>query len=90
MARKRSRTDIIGDMLGSIQEKGGRIKPTHLMYRANLSHSQMGAYLEELIDKELIDKVKVKQYDYIILKDKGFSFLEKFRQMREFERTFGI
>jgi predicted transcriptional regulator len=90
MARKRSRLDIIADMLTSIQEKGGEIKPTHLMYKSNLSHDQMKTYLEELVNKEMIGKIKKSSYDYITITDKGHSFLQKLREMQEFEKTFGI
>jgi predicted transcriptional regulator len=90
MARKRSRLDIIADMLTSIQEKGGEIKPTHLMYKSNLSHDQMKTYLDELVDKEFVGKIKKSSYDYIIITDKGHSFLQKLREMQEFEKTFGI
>jgi predicted transcriptional regulator len=90
MERKRSRSDIIGDMLTSIQQKGGEIKPTHLMYRSNLSHTQMVSYLEELVNKSFVQKIRKKNYEYIILTDKGYEFLHKLNEMREFERTFGI
>lgn len=77
-------------MLQSIQEKGGKIKPTHLMYRANLAHQQMNSYLEELINKNFIKKIKDNNYEYIIITDTGLKFVEKIRQMKEFERTFGL
>jgi|TARA_B100001964_G_C14225248_1_gene597291 predicted transcriptional regulator len=83
--------DIINDMLNSIQQKGGRIKPTHLMYKANLSHKLLNSYLEELITKEMISKVDGKTGNhYIIIKDKGIDFLNHFRKMREFQDTFGL
>ncbi len=90
MAKKRGRIDIINDMLTSIMNKGGKIKPTHLMYKANLSHTLMKSYLEELVEKELINEVKNKNYTYFILTDRGHEFIEKFRQMKEFEKTFGL
>lgn len=90
MARKRERSDIVLDMLVSIQEKEGKIKPTHLMYRANLAHNQMKTYLDELIKKTLVKKVKDNNYDYIIITDEGLKFIEKIKQMKEFEKTFGI
>ena len=90
MARKRSRIDIITDVLTAIQEKGGEIKPTHLMYKANLSHPQLQSYLEELLEKELIGKIKKKNYTYLIITDRGCEFVEKCNEMREFEKTFGI
>ena len=90
MPRKRSRLDIITDMLAALQNHGGKIKPTHLMYKSNLAHTQMKSYLEEMLEKELIKKVKKKNNDYIIMTDKGFGFFEKLKQMKEFEKTFGL
>lgn len=90
MARKRNRLDIINDMLNSIQNKGGRIKPTHLMYKANMSHAQLKSYLEELIEKDFIQEVRKDNHSYLIITEKGCQFVEKFHQMREFEKTFGL
>jgi len=90
MVRKRERSDIILDMLVSIQDKGGKIKPTHLMYKANLAHQQMKSYLEDLIDKDFVREIKDKGYKYIIITDHGLKFVEKISQMKEFERTFGL
>ena len=51
MAARRSRLELIFDILLAIQNKGGRIKPTHLMYKSNLSHKLLNNYLQELIEK---------------------------------------
>lgn len=90
MGRKRNRIDIVYDMLSAIQKKGGRIKPTHLMYKANLSHTQMNTYLDDLLDKSIVDKVKEEKYDYLIITDKGHEFITKIKEMKEFEDTFGL
>ncbi|MCD6464143.1 hypothetical protein J7L02_01305 [Candidatus Woesearchaeota archaeon] len=90
MARKRERSDIILDMLNAIQHNGGMIKPTRLMYKANLSHQQMKLYLEELMQKRLVYKVREDNHEYIIITDLGCKFAEKLRQMKEFEKTFGL
>ena len=90
MEGKRTKIDIIEDMLSSIINKGGRIKPTHLMYKSNMSHSQMKSYLDDLVQKELVRKVKEGNYDYVIITDKGHEFVQKLKQMREFEKAFGL
>ena len=87
---KRSKIEIIIDMLSSIQKKGGEIKPTHLMYKANLSHKQMKKYLEELVERNFVKNEKKKNYDYLRITDKGNVFLAKLREMKEFEKTFGL
>lgn len=90
MDGKRTKIDIIGDMLKSILDKGGQIKPTHLMYKSNLSHSQMKSYLEELVEKDFVKKISKDTYEYITITDKGCSFIEKLREVKEFERAFGL
>ena len=90
MERKRNRVEIIHDMLRIIQEKGGKIRKTHLMYKANLSHKQMTSYLNELIENELIENLKVGDKNMIGIKVKGRDFFFKYSQMREFEKTFGL
>jgi predicted transcriptional regulator len=90
MERKRSRIDIIHDIMMSIQNKNGRIKPTHLMYKANLSYNQMNSYLEELLEKEFIEKTVEKKSNYLLMTDKGFDFTQKIREMKDFEKTFGL
>ncbi len=90
MERKRSRTDIVHDILQSILLKGGKIKPTHLMYKANLSHIQMNSYLEGLIKKDLITKIKEKNSNMIVLTQSGYEFITKIKEIIEFEKTFGL
>ncbi|KYK24484.1 hypothetical protein AYK26_06595 [Euryarchaeota archaeon SM23-78] len=90
MQRKRSRLDIIYDMLQTISNKGGRIKPTHLMYKANLSHTQMKLYLDELMQKSLVEEEETSGRKMLIITQKGYSFIQQFNQMREFEKTFGL
>ncbi|MCF7871483.1 hypothetical protein K9L97_00430 [Candidatus Woesearchaeota archaeon] len=91
MGKKRGRLDIIEDMLLAIQKKGGEIKPTHLMYKSNLSYKQMNLYLEELIGKEFVERIqKNEDREVIVIKDRGHHFLSKLQEMRQFEKTFGL
>ena len=78
-------------MLAAIQHKGGKIKPTHLMYKANLSYAQLKTYLDELVEKEFItETANDNQNTYIIITEKGDKFLQKLSEMRWFEKSFGF
>ena len=96
MAARRSRLELVFDILLAIQNRGGKIKPTHLMYKSNLSHKLLNGYLEELVQKELVmleeEAVKKKRRPLKLVKitDKGLAFLAEFRRMREFTDAFGL
>ena len=93
---KRSKVEIIFDILKTINEKEGRIKPTHLMYKSNLSHKLLNSYLEELLGKGLVQveeefsKKKQNTTKTVLITDKGLGFLAEFRRMREFTDAFGL
>ena len=93
--KKRSRSDVIFDILRILQENRGKIKPTHLMYKANLSHETMGLYVQDLRKNGLVKETelesqKSKSKRIVELTPKGMDFYTKYSKMKEFERTFGI
>ncbi|MCK5025769.1 MAG: DUF4364 family protein, partial [Nanoarchaeota archaeon] len=71
--------------------KGGKLKPTHILYKSNLSHQMLTEYLTDLIKKGLIteeeDKKKNKSYS---ITDKGFNFLNDFKVIRNFMESYGL
>lgn len=96
MSARRSRLELIFDILIAIQNRGGRIKPTHLMYKSNLSHKLLNNYLDELVQKELVAiteehmKKKKAPVKTVVITEKGLGFLAEFRRMREFTDAFGL
>ena len=90
MKQRRSRNEVIHDMLEAIQKKGGRIKPTHLLYKANLSHDALQRYLAELISAGFVTEEMAKGRKSYVLEDAGYHFLEKYRTFKEFSDAFGI
>jgi predicted transcriptional regulator len=90
MAKKRTRIEIINGILQTINDKKGRIKQTHLMYKVNLSHKLMKSYLEELISKEMIERASEGNNIYLILKPQGTKFIEKLHKLKEFQEVFGL
>ncbi|MBI4146688.1 hypothetical protein HY489_05120 [Candidatus Woesearchaeota archaeon] len=87
---KRAKIDIVYDMLKAIEEKGGRILPTHLLYKSNLSHQRMKIYLEELKQRKLIVETDHKGKMMFALTDEGRKFLQDFAKVKEFTEAFGL
>jgi len=89
MKSRRSRIDVIRDILASIQDKQ-MIKPTHLLYKSNLSYTKMKEYLVELKEKNLIMETTHKRNRVFIITEQGSRFLAELRRIQSFTESFGI
>jgi predicted transcriptional regulator len=74
----------------AIQEKNGRIKPTHILYKSNLSHQMMDEYMQELISKDFIEESATKTGKTYFLKPRGFDYLSKYKLIVDFVESFGL
>ena len=90
MNKKRDSLQVIYDILNVIREKNGNIKPTHILYKSNLSHSMMDEYLKDLVAKNFISEIKTKNGKTYSLKDKGYEFLEKYKTIINLLESFGL
>jgi len=88
--KKRSRLDIIHDILNAIVQKGGKIKPTHLLYKSNLSHKVMDGYLKELLGKTMVEEEVKGKSKMFSITDKGRDFINKYHSFNDFIDSFGL
>ena len=87
---RRSKLQILVDILRLIQRKGGYAKPTHILYGANLSHVRLTKYLNWLLMKRFIEEVDAGGHKAYRVTKKGFDFMKEFRKISEFSEAFGI
>ena len=90
MAKKRNRLQIIHDILKAVHDKNNRIRPTHILYKSNLSHQMMEEYLKELIEKGFLVENKAESSKTYSLTQKGFDYLNKYKLIAEFTDSFGL
>ena len=88
--KKRTRIEIIYDILSAIKKSKGEIKLTHLIYKSNLSHKVLKEFLKELIIKQLLINVKFKNQKSFTLTEKGHNFIKDYSKMKEFLKSYGI
>ncbi len=91
MSVKRDKITIMNDILEFIRSKDGVAKPTHIMYKANLSNEMLSEYLKILLTKEFIKEHKDKEgkRTYSVT-DKGFGFLKDYKQMKGFLDSYSL
>lgn len=90
IVRRRGRLEIIADILRSIKNKEGSIKPTHLLYKSNLSHAKLMEYVDILLKKGMIEEQLVKGKKMFFMKEQGYKFLLEFERIKEFSDSFGL
>jgi predicted transcriptional regulator len=90
MTKKRNKLEVIRDILKVIRDKHGKIKPTHIMYKSNLSHHMMEEYLKELKEKGFILESNDEKHRTYSITKKGLEYLEKFKFIINFTDSFGL
>jgi predicted transcriptional regulator len=79
-------------MMRAIQSEGeDGAGPTKILYAANLSHDRLTQYLDELIEKELIQTIEEDETNRSYsLTEKGREFLNEYKKIERFSLAFGI
>ncbi len=87
--KQRSVLRINLDILNAVRDMGDA-KPTHILYKANLSHERLVKYLDDLMTKGLIQMKQDGESRTYSLTTKGVSFLIEMRRAESFVQGFGL
>ena len=83
-SKRRDKLHIISEILEIA--KDGVLK-TQIMYRANLSFTQLNDYLKFMLKINLIEKILENGKEIYKTTDKGLDFLERYREITELLKT---
>ena len=89
-AERRNKFQIICDILFFLQKEQRGAKPTHVLYKVNLSHTKLKEYLTELEQKGLIYFTNEKGKILYKITDKGLQFINQLRKINELKNAFGF
>jgi len=87
---KRNRLEIIRDILRIIKENNNSIKITPLIRHSNISSSKFKEYFKELLEKKFIRQINVKTGKRIVLTERGFKYLERYKTIIGFIEEFEL
>jgi len=83
-AKRRDKLFIIAEILEIAKE--GSLK-TQIMYRANLSFTQLNEYLNFMLRISLLEKILENDRETYTATDKGVDFLQRYREITELLKT---
>jgi predicted transcriptional regulator len=87
--KQRSVLRINLDILNAVKDEGDA-KPTHILYKANLSHERLVRYLDDLTAKGLIEMKADGENRTYSITPKGVGFLIEMRKAESFVQGFGL
>jgi len=77
---KRGRLEIIYEILSICRKP---INKTSILYKCNLSFSQLQKYMEYLFSHNLLKSIKEKQKEYYHVTDKGRTYMEEYEKLTD-------
>jgi len=83
-SKRRDKLYIIAEILEIAKE--GTLK-TQIMYRGNLSFTQLNDYLNFMLKINLIDKIVQNDKEIYKATEKGLDFLQRYREITELLKT---
>ena len=91
MAGYRTSMQIVADLLVATDQSGQEgIKTTSLLTKANLSHSRLSKFLENLTGAELINKIEYDGKNAFVITPKGRQYLESYKKFSDIAGSFGL
>jgi predicted transcriptional regulator len=91
MAGYRTSMQIVADLLVATDQSGQEgIKTTSLLTKANLSHSRLSKFLENLTGAELINRIEYDGKNTFVITQKGRQYLESYKKFADIAGSFGL
>ena len=91
MTTYRTSMQIVGDLLTVTKESGEEgIKTTRLLAKANLSHSRLSKFLDNLTGSGLVNKIEYDGRNTFVITPKGRQYLESYVQFSNVAGVFGL
>ncbi len=91
MVSYRTSMQIVADLLIVTDQSGQEgIKTTSLLTKANLSHSRLSKFLENLTGAELITKIEFDGKSSFVITPKGRQYLESYKRFSDLAQSFGL
>jgi predicted transcriptional regulator len=90
MIERRTRADILFDILRIVQQNQGKSKTTKILYGANLSYVRLKKHLDYLIQNQFLERTQANGSTLFIITEKGLNFIQEFRKVKRFSEAFGI
>ena len=87
----RSSMQIVADLLIATDQCGQEgIKTTTLLTKANLSHSRLAKFIENLTGAGLINKIEYDGKNVFVITPRGRQYLDSYKQFSDIAETFGL
>ncbi len=87
----RTSMQIVADLLDAAQQSGQEgIKTTALLTKANLSHSRLSKFLENLTGAGLINKIEFDGRNTFVITSKGRQYLDSYVNFSGIAESFGL
>ena len=91
MVSYRTSMQIVADLLTATEQSGQQgIKTTSLLTKANLSHSRLSRFLENLTGSGLINKIEFDNKNTFVITEKGRQYLQSYAKFASIAESFGL